>query len=137
MRFVPVIFSLLLVAGCGDNGSEPKSEPNSGPTGVVPSSKATGTPGSEFLTPVPKESAEALPKCSEVWVVGETLPKDYEGCRTVGGIDHGAHYACTDSGGDLIGHNEQFFARIGGQIKAYGEDEADFSRELYEVCRPK
>ena len=136
MRTALVTLSLLLVAGCGDSGSDSKTEPSPAPTGVVPSSSATGTPGSEFLTPVPKESADALPACSEVWVVGATLPNDYGGCRTEGGIDQGAHYACTDGNGELIGHNDQFFARLGGQIKAYGEDEADFSRELYEVCKP-
>lgn len=136
MRFALVIFSLLLVAGCGDNGSDPNTGPSAAPTGVVPSASATGTPGSEFLTPVPKESAEALPKCSELWVVGQTLPADYEGCRTEGGIDQGARYPCTDGNGELVGHNDQFFARLGGPIKAYGDDEADFSRELYEVCNP-
>ena len=89
------------------------------------------------MTPIPKESADALPACSEVWVVGETLPTDYEGCRTKGGIDQGAHYACTDGNGELIGYDDQSFARLGGQIRAYGEDEMDFTRESYEVCEPK
>jgi hypothetical protein len=137
MRIALVLLSLLLVVGCGDNGSDPKIEPKPVPTGVVPSASASGTPGSEFLPDIPKESADALPACSEVWVVGDTLPEDYEGCRTKGGVDQGARYACTDGGGELIGHNDQFFARLGGVIKAYGEDDIDFSHELFEVCKPK
>src|SRR5690348_256360 len=104
MRIVLVLLGLLLVAGCGNS-----EKPSPQPTGVVPPSKATGTPGSEFLTPIPKKSAEALPKCAEVWVVGKTLPADYAGCQIDGGgVDRGAKYACTDGRGELIGYNEQF-----------------------------
>ena len=136
MRIALVILSLLLLTGCG-NKSEP--DPGPAPTGVVPPSKATGTPGSEFLSPLPKESVDALPACSEVWVVGKTLPSDYAGCRIAkgGGVDQGAKYACTDGRGDLIGYNDQFFARLGGPIQAFGEDDAAFSHELFEVCKPE
>lgn len=128
---VVLLISLVFAAGCGGN-----SDPTSGPTGAQ-NSAATEQPGSEFLTPVPKESAEALPECSEVWVVGKTLPADYAGCRIAeGGIDQGAKYACTDGKGELVGYNEEFFARRGGPVRAYGEDDAAFSQELFEVCNP-
>ena len=135
MRIVLVLLGLLLVAGCGNSDQD---QPSPQPTGVVPSSKATGTPGSEFLSPIPKESAETLPKCDDVWVVGKTLPADYSGCQIDGGgVDRGATYACTDGGSELIGYNEQFFARLGGPVRAYGDDEAAFSQELFEACNPK
>jgi len=133
MRIALVALSLVFLAGCGDGG-----EPTSEPSGVIQSSTKPNEPGSEFLTPVPKESAEALPECSEVWVVGKTLPADYKGCRIAGGgIDQGAKYACTDGRGELIGYNDQFFARLGGTVQAYGEDEEAFSQDLFQACKPK
>lgn len=132
MRIAVVALSLLLVAGCGGGG-----EPTSGPTGVAQNTADPKQPGSEFLTPVPAEKADAMPECSEVWVEGNTLPNDYAGCRIAGGgIDQGAKYPCTDGKGELIGYNEQFFARLGGTVRAYGEDEAAFSHELFQVCKP-
>lgn len=133
MRIALVTLSLVLFAGCGDAGG-----PSSEPSDVTTPGTATGTPGSEFSSPGMDKNADALPECSEVWVVGKTLPKDYAGCKLPeGGIDRGADYACTDGKGDLIGHNEQFFARPGGQIKANGEDDVAFSHELFEVCKAK
>jgi len=133
MRIALVILSALLVASCGD-----RTGPNSEPSGVTQHSTDPSQPGSEFLTPVPEESAAAMPECSEVWVAGKTLPADYEGCQIAsGGIDRGASYACTDGNGDLIGYNDQFFARLGGEVQAFGEDDAAFSHELFGVCKPK
>jgi hypothetical protein len=133
MRIALVAVSLVFLAGCGDGG-----EPTPEPSDVIQSSTKPSEPGSEFLTPVPTESAEALPECSEIWAVGKTLPSDYKGCRIAGGgIDQGAKYACTDGKGELIGYNDQFFARLGGAVQAYGEDEEAFSQELFEACKPK
>jgi len=133
MRIAVVALSLLLVAGCGRGGGEPESEP----TGVITSSTKSSEPGSEFLTPIPDKSAEALPECSEVWVEGNTLPTDYAGCRIAGGgIDQGAKYPCSDGKGELIDYNEQFFARRGGTIQANGNDDEAFSHELFQACKP-
>jgi len=133
MRIALVILSLILVAGCG-NGTEPEPAPSD----VIQSRAKPNQPGSEFMPPDADKAAESLPKCSDIWVEGKTLPEDYEGCQNTGsGLDRGANYACTDGKADLIGHNDQFFARLGGQIKAYGEDEAAFSQELFEVCKPE
>jgi hypothetical protein len=136
MRTALALVSLILVAGCGgDDRDEPTPWPSA--SGIV-SGKPGSTPGSEFMPPNAKESAAALPKCSEVWVAGKTLPSDYNGCQTEGGgLDRGAVYVCTDGGGQLIGYNDEFFARLGGPIKGYGEDEVAFSHELFEVCKPE
>ena len=137
MRIALVLLSLVLVAGCGD-GRDPKSDPSSSGAQPGASSKPSAEPGSEFMPPGAEETAAALPKCSEIWVAGQTLPADYAGCQTdSGGLDQGSKYVCTDGGADLIGHNEQFFARLGGPIQENGEDDAAFSQELFEVCKPE
>ena len=140
MRLAFVILSLILVAGCGGSTETDPTSPDgaaSGANGGTPGA-ATPTPGDEFLPPNAEESAAALPPCSDVWAVGKTLPEDYEGCQTAdGGLDKGAVYACTDGKGDLVGQDEQFFARVGGPIQANGDDDEAFSQELFEVCKPK
>ncbi|HJR89204.1 MAG TPA: hypothetical protein VJ782_03485 [Aeromicrobium sp.] len=138
MRLALTLVSLILLAGCGGDDSKEPADPTAWPSGIATSVSPGSTPGSEFMPPNAKESAAALSKCSEVWVAGKSLPSDYSGCQTEdGGLDRGAVYDCTDGKGQLIGYNDEFFARLGGTISAYGEDDAAFSRELFEVCKPE
>lgn len=64
---------------------------------------------------------ERMPLCADVWVVGQQLPKDYEGCkeRPDSGFVASLIYVCGDGGGDLTTHEDRLFGRLGGTIREY------------------
>lgn len=56
-----------------------------------------------------------VPKCSEVWVEGATLPKDYEGCMNGGTTDVLVALDCED-GSKLTSYDDTYYAVLGGKI---------------------
>lgn len=63
-------------------------------------------------------SIEDLPKCSDVWVAGKTLPADYEGCTENDDIATSLIIECV--GDDKFTTYDGFHAFLGGTIAKGG-----------------
>lgn len=60
--------------------------------------------------------SEDKPSCSEVWVVGKTLPSKYRGCESEEGVTQPSMaHGCTD--GSTIDAYEKFWAFHGGTVR--------------------
>lgn len=73
-----------------------------------------------------------LPKCSDVWVNGETLPADYDGCANGGTTEAAVTIDCTD-GGEFTTYDDRFFAVLGGKITEADPDSESYT-EAYNAC---
>ena len=57
-----------------------------------------------------------VPECKGIWVEGNVLPRDYEGCVGEGGdLVMASPLACAD-GSQFTTHEGKFFARLGGTV---------------------
>lgn len=76
------------------------------------------------------------PKCSEVWISGKTLPKNYEGCSgdqfkdIPGKCDDGSKYFGVHTS------KTEMFALPGGTIVAENDDSTHNYDEFYKKCSP-
>jgi len=59
------------------------------------------------------------PTCSDVWVVGKSLPADYEGCARGGKIKAASTLICKD-GTEISTLDDRFWSVDGGPIKDAG-----------------
>lgn len=100
----------LTLAACGDDSDSPKS----------------GGDNDEALAP----------KCSDVWVAGETLPEDYEGCMDGDTLEAAASFNCGD-GSSLFQYADDFWAFGGQEIheEAGGVASAEPYKEAYATCQ--
>lgn len=63
----------------------------------------------------------ASTSCDDIWIAGETLPEDYDGCDRGDTIEAPAVLDCTD-GSKMTGFDDRFYAKLGGEIhEASGE----------------
>ncbi len=70
-----------------------------------------------------EDSGDGLPTCSDVWAEGETLPEDYAGCMD-GDIEEVlVTIECAD-GSALAGHEDRYWALLGGVVKDAGAPDA-------------
>ena len=83
------------------------------------------------------KQADEWPPCDEVWVVGSTLPKDYEGCTSDDGsiVPIVIAYECADGTTLTFVDEPAAFARIGGEIKVGSNQSNAFGAEL-DRCDP-
>lgn len=95
MRTFAVVLSVLLLTACGGGGDDDEG--------------GTGSGG--------------LPDCADVWVEGETLPEDYEGCMDGDMTVALVTSDCTD-GSRLTGYDDRYWALLGGEIKDAGAEDA-------------
>lgn len=96
----------LALAGCGEDSPDSATEPTSTPT----TSEPTETP-----TEAPSEPAG--PDCAEVWVAGEILANNYNGCEDAerGKFVQAMIYHCS-SGQRLVTFRRNFYAAKGEVI---------------------
>lgn len=99
----------LALAGCGEDSPDSATEPTSTPT----TSEPTETPTETTETP----SEPAGPDCAEVWVAGETLANNYNGCQDAekGKFVQAMIYHCS-SGQRLVTFRQNFYAAKGEVI---------------------
>lgn len=64
-----------------------------------------------------------MPACSEVWVEGETLPENYEGCDEGDAVSAPAISECGDA--EWTSYNDEFYAKLGGEIFAVEGEMSD------------
>lgn len=79
-----------------------------------------------------QDAADNAPQCSDVWAVGKTLPKDYEGCMRDGTIEAAVVYNC-DDGSKLTGYDNKFFALVGGPIEPQTDETYSAA---FDKCKP-
>ena len=83
------------------------------------------------------DQAEDWPACQKVWVVGQKLPKEYEGCTADDGtiVSIAIAYDCADGTTLTFVDEPAAFARIGGEIKT-GDKQSDAFGVEFEKCEP-
>lgn len=96
---------LLLSAGCGDDGEDAAEDP----AGESPSSQA---PSSDDGSDSPSSD---LPACADVWVAGDTLPRDYRGCQEDGEAIKPDKHPCS-YGTAIVEYADRFYAVSGKHI---------------------
>ncbi|MFD7157974.1 hypothetical protein ACFV9C_25455 [Kribbella sp. NPDC059898] len=109
-----VLLAVPALAACGGQSND------AGPS-TTPTTAASSGPGS---TTPPASSAPTVPACADVWVAGQVLPADYNGCTHDNTTEAAVGHACK-TGGDLIAYGKAW-AQLGQPIKvAKGELAAD------------
>lgn len=77
--------------------------------------------------------ASEQPRCADLWVEGNVLPDDYQGCiKDDGGLAVANARVCAQGSGDLVSY-DGLFARQGGEVFA-GERESPEYLQAYEDC---
>lgn len=102
----------LMASGCSSDDGETSAESD---TATAPESSGT-------------------PACAEVWVDGETLPEDYEGCENEdGSIEAAATIECDSGIGTFATYQDEFFALLGGEITEAPSSSEEYAA-AYEEC---
>ena len=93
--------------------------------------EGSGDTGNESSAP-PEAS---VPACDEVWVEGETLPEDYEGCDLDGTVQAAVYYDCADGRKFAAygGVEPNLWAFYGDAINAGGVDDESYA-EAFASC---
>ncbi len=86
---------------------------------------------------LPAVTSEDYPKCEDVWVVGESLPDDYEGCYdgTRDTIELASYIGCGD-GSRLTSYLDEWWVVTGGTIAqaSGGTASDDGYGAAYDAC---
>ena len=123
-RVTPALVAVLLVvSGCGSDDDGTAAGSSTSPSGA----ESAPSPG-----------GVDLPECSQVWVEGEQLPVDYEGCLEDGAVLEGVVTDCVGKG-QLVQHQDQagattHFALTGRRIQSHSFDGLD---EAFVKCLPQ
>jgi hypothetical protein len=79
-------------------------------------------------------ASQTLPACADVWVKGQTLPTDYQGCTTPDGAEAAAMIVECVDGRSWATHEDRFFGYLGGTITE-APAESDAYREAFDKCQ--
>lgn len=75
-----------------------------------------------------------LPACADVWVDGETLPEDYDGCENPdGSIEEPVIYDCDSGIGRFTTYRDELHALLGGEITEAPSNSEEYAA-AYEEC---
>lgn len=123
---------LVLTSGCG--ASSPGGKADSTPSGTVtPTDQATSS------SPTPSDSvsptnALGLPECATVWVTGQVLPEDYQGCTENGQFVEPDIMYC-ESGQSLATYQNRYYAALGQVInEAPNVHKTKIWRKMQRTC---
>lgn len=72
---------------------------------------------------------EDVPACSDVWIVGETLPDPYEGCMDGDSLVAAVFFTCDDPANNYTSYEDALHAQAGGEITDRAGAAADFYAE--------
>lgn len=77
--------------------------------------------------------AGSLPACTDIWVEGNTLPADYDGCQNDNDtIEAAVTQTCTN-GDTFTGYDDRYWAILGGEIKDAGATDATADDPEYQA----
>lgn len=102
-----LLAAVFALSGCGDQDGDASSEPTSSATDMPTETTPTESPTS----PEPTETEPTGPACASVWVAGEVVPADYEGCldEEKGKWVEVLDFACS-SGEHVVTFRRNFYA---------------------------
>lgn len=63
------------------------------------------------------DESTAMPRCSDVWVEGEVLPEDYEGCRDGAAVVRPEFVDCEREDGRLTTYRSRYVALLGSAVQ--------------------
>lgn len=113
-RLVAAAALLVLLPGCGsddDSDADRGVAPSSDTASPSPSATTSSAPATPTAPAIPSDA----PRCKDVWVAGEDLPRDYKGC--VRGAEYlRAEVLSCSSGQGIVRHDRRFWAVRGGTI---------------------
>jgi hypothetical protein len=85
-------------------------------------------------SPVVTPKSDTLPLCDEVWVAGQTLPQDYDGCRDAEGVLVVSDIKrCTASDGKFTTFAARYYGMLGGPVKDDGQQSTGYNT-AYLAC---
>jgi hypothetical protein len=104
-------------------------------TGACSSSKDSDT-GNNGSAPAESSAAAEFPACADVWVVGQALPEDYEGCVDGDALVANAAFECSDSDEQLASYEDRLWVLTPGTIADAGDNTAtdDDYGKAYQEC---
>ena len=130
------VAAVLVLGGCGDDtATDPSaSDGSDNPSASVETSEpAEPTPSESLIEPsVTSEPLPDWPACTDVWVEGAKLPRDYQGCLDSETAVKAKNQYC-EFGKKLVTYADQFWGVRGGKVNdAHGplKDSADYRDDL-------
>ena len=126
MKIAAALLTLCATAALGACGNESGTDDTA--------SEST----SESPTNAPSETSTepgALPECTDVWVDGQDLPKDYEACLSEGETIKPVKRRC-GYGASFLEQDGRFYAMLGNRITDAGDLEtSDEYQQLLTTCQ--